>query len=417
MMKPDEEAVFATLTGAEDTLSPQESRNGLRHVAALSMTKLSDGLLNPKLVLAWLAQALGAPAVLIGLLVPIREAGALLPQLLLARRIEAMRRRKWAWVAGSLGQGAAAAGMVVVALTLDGLAAGVALCLLLALLALARSAASVSYKDVLGKTVAKTRRGTVTGTAGSLSATGVILFALLLMSGLLQDVAPVTVAVAIAAGLWICAGLLFATLEEPESTPDPATALIDLSPLREDAQFRRFVLARGALTATALAPPHIVMLDDSGGALQALGALVLASAAASFASSYVWGRMADRSSRRVLVLSGLCGGIAMALAAAAGMFGLAATPWVAPVILFILMVAYHGVREGRSTYLVDMAPETARARYAALANTLIGGLLLLTGALGGALAAFGPVAALAGFAALSLVGALLALRLDEVERG
>ena len=55
MMKPDEEAVFATLTGAEDTLSPQESRNGLRHVAALSMTKLSDGLLNPKLVLAWLA--------------------------------------------------------------------------------------------------------------------------------------------------------------------------------------------------------------------------------------------------------------------------------------------------------------------------------------------------------------------------
>ena len=67
MMKPDEEAVFATLTGAEDTLSPQESRNGLRHVAALSMTKLSDGLLNPKLVLAWLAQALGAPAVLIGL--------------------------------------------------------------------------------------------------------------------------------------------------------------------------------------------------------------------------------------------------------------------------------------------------------------------------------------------------------------
>lgn len=50
----------------------------------------------------------------------------------------------------------------------DRLADGGTVLGLLALFALARSFASVSYKDVLGRTVAKTTRGTATGTAGSL---------------------------------------------------------------------------------------------------------------------------------------------------------------------------------------------------------------------------------------------------------
>ncbi|EPX76300.1 MFS transporter [Salipiger mucosus] len=412
----DERRVFDTLTEAGDAADRTEARNGLRHVVSLSMTKLADGLINPKLVLTWLAGALGAPAAVTGLLVPIREAGALLPQMLLAGPVQGMAHRKWAWVLGSLGQGIAAAGMVAVALTLEGRAAGLALCALLALLALSRSAASVSYKDVLGKTVRKTRRGSVTGTAASVASVGVLVFALLLMSGLLETVAAVALAIGLASILWLVAGALFSRLEEEASAEAGEAPVIDLAPWREDAQFRRFVYARGALTATALAPPYIVLLEGEGGALQALGALVLASAAASFVSSYVWGRLADRSSRQVLVLAGFAGGAAMALAALAGALGWAATAWVAPLVLFGLMVAYHGVRQGRSTYLVDMAPEDARARYAALANTLIGGLLLLTGAFGGALAFVGPVAALAGFAVLSALGGVLALGLKEVER-
>ena len=409
--------IFAALSEAEGDLPPEEARNGLRHVLSLSMTKLADGLINPKLVLAWLAQALGAPALLVGLLVPIREAGALLPQMLLAGRVRAMRHRKWAWVIGSLGQGVAAAGMVAVALTLQDWAAGIAMCALLAMLALSRAASSVSYKDVLGKTVQKTRRGAVTGTAASVASAGVILFALLLMSGLIENTSALTAAVALAALLWVAAGALFSRLEEAPSEEDGSAPAIDLRPFRDDPQFRRFVYARGALTATALAPPYIVLLDTGEGALQKLGALVLASAAASFASSYVWGRLADRSSRRVLMLSGFSGAAALALAALAGLTGWAGGAiWVTPVLLFGLMVAYHGVRQGRSTYLVDMAPESDRASYAALANTPIGALLLVSGAFGGALAWIGPVAALAGFAALACLGGLVAAGLHEVER-
>ncbi len=106
----------------------------------------------------------------------------------------------------------------------------------------------------------------------------------------------------------------------------------------------------------------------------------------------------------------------MALAVGAEFAGLTETVWVVPLVLFGLMVAYHGVRQGRSTSLVDMAPKDARSSYSALANTLIGTLLLIVGALGGALAALGPQVALGGFALLSLCGGMLALGLDEVER-
>ncbi len=409
-----EQAVYAGLTESGDEASPSEARNVLRHVTSLGMTKVADGLIDPKLVLSWLSGALGAPAAVTGLLVPIREAGALLPQMLLAPVVMSMKRRKWVWAAGALGQGIAAGAMVLAGLTLSGTVAGVALCCALAVLAVARSAASVSFKDILGRTVAKTRRGAVTGTASSVASAAVVIFALLLMSGFLQDKGPLLAAIGLAAVLWIGAVLVFSTLEEPEAEVQ-ARSGIDLAPWREDPQFRLFVTVRGLLTVTALAPPYFVLLGGGAEALQGLGALVLASSAASFVSAYVWGRLSDRSSRTVLSLSGVFGAVFAGLAVVAEALGWTEAGWVAPAILFGFMMSYHGVRQGRSTYLVDMAPTETRASYTALANTLIGVLLLVTGAFGGVLALAGPMAALAGFAVLSAAGAVLALRLREVE--
>ncbi|ETX16134.1 MFS transporter permease [Roseivivax halodurans JCM 10272] len=407
--------VYGTLTDDDGEASAREARNGLRHMISLSVQKVADGLIEPKLVLAWLMNALGAPAVLVSLLVPIREAGALLPQILLAGFVEARAIRKWVWVAGCAVQGLGAAGIALSALFFEGWVAGVAICLSLAVLALARAACSVSYKDILGKTVGKTRRGSVKGVAGSASSAAVLVFALLLISGLLQDRGPLIAAVALAAGLWIAAAAIFSTLEEQRSEPQERAAL-DLTPLREDAQFRRFIAARGALTATALAPPYLVLLSGGDGALQQLGALLLASAAAAFVSSYVWGRLSDRSSRKVLILSGLSGSVAMAAAVIAGALGWTEGLIVSPLILFVMQIAYQGVRVGRSTYLVDMAPKDSRSTYSAIANTSIGVLLIAAGAFGGALSVGGALWALAGFAILSAIGAVIALGLKEVER-
>jgi MFS family permease len=412
------QGLFARIAG-EAPEDRAEARNGLRHICSLSLTKISDGLIDPKLVLSWLLSAVAAPSALVGLLVPIREAGALLPQVFLADRAERMKRRKWMWVAGSAVQGVAALAIALAGWLLEGLAAGLAICGALAVLALARAGCSVSYKDVLGKTVGESRRGAVTGFAGSAASLGVLVFALLLVSGLMEAKAPVLIAIAVAGLFWLAAAAIFSTIEEAPSEDRGGADMTAFREVLADGGLRRFILVRGLLVSTALAPPYIVLLAQAGGdaLLGQLGALVLASAAASFVSSYVWGRLADRSSRMVLALSGAAGAATMAGALLLAWAGLIGQLWAGPAAIFGLMVAYHGVRQARSVWLVDYAPEARRASYTAVANTSIGIILLAVGAGGGALSLVSPAVAVAGFGALALLGGLLALGLPEAEEG
>ncbi len=404
--------------GLTQAQSQHEPGNFLRHAASLSMSKIADGLIDPKLVLAWLLAHLGAPSLFVGLLVPIREAGALLPQLFTAPRVQAMARRKWAWVAGSVGQGVSAAGIVLTALTLSGATAGAVICALLAVLAVSRSVCSVSYSDILGKTVGSSRRGSATGLASSLGAGAVVIFALVLMTGLLDRAALVLVAITLSSLLFLAAGLIFSTLwEEPAPGQAGSAALGQLKLLREDAQLRRFIWARGLLTATALAPPYIVLLGAQAGqgTFDRLGALVLASSIASLLSSWVWGRMADRSSRRVLMLSALAGAAALSAAVLLDLAGASGTVWALPLVLFVLMIAYHGVRQGRSIYLVDMAPRDRRAAYTAVSNTVIGVLLLGSGLFGALASLAGANVTLMIFAAMSLAAFGVTKGLHEIK--
>ena len=414
---------FQTITGTDPSdrkdAPKGEVGNFFRHALSLSMTKTADGLIDPKLVLSWLLTHLGVPSVFIGLLVPIREAGALLPQILISNRIMALTRRKFAWAGGSAAQGVAVAVVLASALLLQGWALGVAVCAALAVFAVARSFCSVSYKDVLGRTVGKSRRGTVTGLAGSVSAAGVVIFGAVLLSGVAGRETVVFWALGLAALLWLGSAVVFAGMDEPKAEPQrpKANPFSQFSLLREDPQLARFVLSRGLLVATALAPPYLILLASQSGEseFRHLGLLLFASAGASFLSSYVWGRLADRSSRQVLMLAGVVAGVILLIAAGLGWAGMMSGIWVLPVLLFGLMIAYHGVRNARSTYLVDMAPEDHRAAYTAVANTLVGMILLGGGIFGLAASAFGAVVVVAGFAGLSFAGAFVAAGLDEVE--
>lgn len=421
------EAAFERLAGStEENDLPEEIRqsepaNFARHVGALTLTKSADGLLDPKLVLSWLLTQGGAGAGFIGFLVPIREAGALLPQLFVSDRLRRMARRKWAWAAGSAVQGVAAALIGLAGLLLGGPALGLAVLAALAVLAIARSVCSASYKDVLGRTIARGRRGTVSGLAGSVAAGVVLAFAAVLISGLAPRKALVIGALVLAGVFWIGGAALMAGMAEPNS-PAKAdggglrAALGQLKYLREDSRLARFVLARGLLTATALSPPYIVLMAGQGakGALGGeLGAMVLASSLAALVSSYVWGRLSDRSSRWVLMLAGLMGAAGMGLALVFGGTGLMGSVWAPSVALFVLNLAHQGVRIGRSTYLVDMARDELRAPYTSVANTVIGVILLASGAFGGLAAAWGAAATLALFTVMALGAALVAYGLPE----
>lgn len=413
MSETTAQITFEKISGAEKVPDKTSARNGLRHIVSLSMTKIADGLINPKLVLAWLLTSLGAPAVYAGALVPIREAGALLPQMPLAKVLQGMALRKWMWVIGSVGQGIAAGLIVLAALTLEGTAAGLAICGALAVLALCRAACSVSYKDILGKTVPKAQRGSVTGMAGSVSSVGVLVFAALLLTGMAQDRVAVVFAIGLAATLWAAAALLFSTMKEEQSDTQSNTSA-DFSVLKGNGPLQRFIIVRGLLVSTALAPPYLVVLASEG-TLSQLGALVLASAAASLVSSYIWGRLSDRSSRQVLMLAGVLGAVAMTAAVLCWAIGVATIYWVMPAVLFILMIAYHGVRQARSTYLVDLAGENERAAFAAVSNTVIGTLLLVAGVVGGGAALIGAQATLIVFTAMAIAAAVVAYGLPEVE--
>ena len=242
------------------------------------------------------------------------------------------------------------------------------------------------------------------------------------MSGIGDRYTLVITAIGIAAGLWLAAGALFATLVEErdearEIEGTIGSALAQMSLLKRDPQLRLFVWARGLLVGTALAPPFLVILASESGqaAFERLGALVLASSVAAFLSSYVWGRLADRSSRRVLVLAGVAAAVALGGALVAHHGGWMGHAWVTPLVLFVLMLAYNGVRQGRSTYLVDMAPADARATYTAVSNTVIGLVLLGSGLFGALAASFGAEWTVALFALTSVGGALVASRLDEVQ--
>jgi hypothetical protein len=422
MGRTTSEIVFEALTSDDDgrvcadisdAACREQAGSFTRHVVSLSLTKAADGLADPKLVLSWLMAALGAPAALIGLLVPIREAGALLPQLFTAARIRAMERRKWAWAGASAAQGLAVVVMALAALTLEGTVAGAVILLALSVLAVARSVASVSYKDVLGKTVAKGRRGTATGLATSAGSAAVMVFAVVLMLGWADRMTLVLGALLLAGAAWIAAAVIFAGLAEEKGATEGgangfAAAIENLKYLREDSQLRRFILARGLLTATALAPPYLVLLASGTAedALTGLGALVLAGALAALVSGYVWGRLADRSSRQVLMATGALGAVALTAA-------LLLPGWALAGALFLLMLAHQGVRVGRSTHLVDMAPADLRAVYTALSNTLIGVVLLAGGIFGAIASIFGPGATIAVFAVMALGGAVVAAGLDE----
>jgi hypothetical protein len=394
------------------------------HWVANTLSKIGDELASARLVLAWLLGALGAPAAFAGFLVPIRESGSLMPQLFVAAAIRRQPVRKWFWVAGSIGQGIAVMLMAVVALTLEGAAAGWAILGLLAVFALSRGVSSVAAKDVLGKTIAKARRGTVMGYAASAAGFATLVLGLYLTLADLED-AGIGVFVALlaaAAGLWWLSALAFAGLrEQPGATEGGGNAVTEalgsLSLLWQNRGFGHFVLTRALLMSTALALPFYVLLAESAtsGSFVTLGLLILATGLASALSAPIWGRASDRSSRGVLVLSGLIAGVlgvGLALLSWADQ-AQALGGWVYAVLFFVLGVSHCGVRLGRKTYLVDMATHENRAAFTAVSNTAIG-VLLLVGGLFGLLAQMaGTEAAILGLALLSLAGAFSAWRMPE----
>jgi hypothetical protein len=89
--------------------------------------------------------------------------------------------------------------------------------------------------------------------------------------------------------------------------------------------------------------------------------------------------------------------------------------WTYPIAFLVLGIAHSGVRIGRKTYLVDMASGNRRTDYVAVSNTVIGVILLLTGAVGALSSILTPASIVLILSLMGLTGTLLGSRLPEVE--
>ncbi|KUJ74175.1 MFS transporter [Thiomicrospira sp. XS5] len=375
-----------------DAACHHQPKNFFAYLIANFLGKIADELASAKLTLPWLLGALGTPAVFTGFLVPIREAGVLLPQLFVAAAVRHLPVRKGVWLLGAALSAIALAVMALTAGWVSGVAAGWAIIVSLVVFSLARGLCSVSAKDVLGKTISKGRRGNLMGISSGIAGVATLGVGVYieffsqnpssdLLAGLLW----------IGAILWAIAFVVFAQIEEQPGATEGggnafATAFKSFALLKTDRPFRQYVIGRALLLSTALAPPFYVLLAQqySENDLSGLGMLIIASGIAGAISAPVWGKMGDRSSRLVMILASLAAGVLGIV-----LFALAesSSPWLSnPLVhagFFLLLTVFHsGVRLGRKVYLVDLANADNRATYVALSNTVIGLTMLAGGAIG-----------------------------------
>jgi MFS family permease len=375
-----------------DEACEDQPRNFFAYLFANFLNKISDELVSARVTLPWLFNLLGIPATFSGFLVPIREAGVLLPQLFVAAYVRHLARRNIVWLLGASLSATSLFLMALVAWQMQGVLAGWLILGALVIYSLARGLCSVSAKDVLGKTVSKTRRGRLMGYSTALA--GVVTFAvgfvLVYEPFNRQSIDLLLMFIVSAAVLWLFAFISFATIREPAGATEGggnaiAEALRSMKLLRDDKPFRQYVISRTLFLSVALVIPFYVMLvqQQLDAELALLGWLIIANGLASILSAPLIGRFADQNSRNVMSVS----------AVAAGVVGV--TTWYivsysgsqpglpAYLAIFFLVTLAHGaIRLGRKVYLVDLANAENRAKYVAVSNTLIGLAMFVVGSVG-----------------------------------
>ncbi|MEZ8970435.1 MFS transporter [Vibrio cyclitrophicus] len=411
-------------TGISDSACSEVPGNFFKILIAQLSTKLADSFTSSKVVLPWLLSSAGAPAFFTALLVPIRESGSLIPQLILGGIVRQFQRRKQFYVIGSVLQGAAVALMAISALQLNGARLGWTIIVLLIIFSLSRGLCSIANKDVLGKTVPKARRGRLGGLSASLSGIITLLVTGNMLAFQYGSINFVATMLVIASLFWGFAAVSFGLITEYEGATEGAgngfkVALKNLNLLRSDNQFQRFVMVRALLMSSGLAAPFIVLLATPHTDLSGVLLFVILTGMANLISGWFWGLLADRSSRYVILLTAalsICIFLCTALFKMTIESALSSTTVLVVYLLiyFLLAITHQGVRLGRKTYLIDMADGNQRTDYVSVSNTVIGLLLLVYGAISAVIAQWNLTAVLILFSVSSCAALLIALKLKEI---
>jgi hypothetical protein len=385
-----EDALDRACESIPDSGCHEQPYNFTFNVANGAATKLAEQVAGPNLVLVWLLHLIGSPVWMYGLLVPIKQAGSLLPQLVASGQIRRLAVRKWVWVGAALLQMVTLLLMIPISLTLPAAGGGALILGLFAVFSMASGTASIAFQDVLAKTIIKGHRGRLLASRaliGGLLTIGAGALLPLIKEQGYSDMMTVFALIIAGAVLWGGGALFFAMIREiPGQTQGGRNPIheisIGLDYLKRYNGFRRFLLARSLLLGVELATPFYLLhasesLDIDGGFI---GTLVLAVGISQVLSSPFWGRLADRTSRTVMTYSALLSVLAAILVL---WIGSSCPPQWQVAGFFasfvVIGLAEAGVRLGRKTYLVDAINDEDRATCVAFTNSFVGVLALISG--------------------------------------
>jgi len=401
--------------------------NYLLNVVNGAASKLAEQVASAKLVLPWLLSAMGAPAYLVGLLLPLRQAGTLVPQLVISGQMRRFPVRKWFWVGSAFVQVLMLLVMIASALTLPPQTAGIFVVISLLIFSLARGVGSLAFQDVTAKTIPKGKRGrmlAVRGMIGGLLTIAVGIGLKMLKSGD-EGITASLLLLFCGALLWSVAALAFMAIrEDPGATEGGRNALGEamagLGFVARKPWYLRYLVARSALLSVEMAAPFYLLHVKEVLSVKAgtLGLVVVAAGIAAALSSPIWGRFADLSSRRVMAIGGLMGAatgvVALVLGTLSPFFQ---TPYVYGLIFMLLGFAEAGVLLGRKTFLIDQVDPAERTTYVAFANTAMGLMTLLFGCLGILAQIYGVKSIIGILILLGLAGAAVSFFLPKTSTG
>jgi MFS family permease len=378
---------------------------------------VAEAFYAPTVVLPWFINNLGGPNALIGLLPAIINGGWFLPQLFIASRIQHLpRKMPWYTRAGAVR--VVALGALVPAVLLLADQPGLLLTVfftLYTIYALCGGIGGIPWLEVVGKTIPPRRRGTFFGIRafwGGILALG----ASAVVSVLLEEgqrpgawlTFPANFALFFAAGTIFAAAAIAAwsLVREPADVqPGQRMTLRDQlrrgpQIVRQDRNYRAFLIARMLLAFSAVADPFYVVFAKER--LQApagmVGVYLAALTVSGILSNLFWSPLANRAGPRSMMWSTTLSLLLPPLAAlllppllrAAGLLGPgsgAGAEWGFYTFGLVFVLVGFAGGAGRiinNNLLLEIAPAAERPTYIGFLNTILG-LATVVPILGGTL--------------------------------
>ena len=397
----------------------QVARRHLRRNFALGLLngalfRLNDALTSPALVLPLFVSQLTDAHFLIGLIQPIVHGGWFFPQLVISRYVQHRPHKKGFYTAAAwvrlLSWGLLTLAIFVLGESAPGLLL-VTFFALLTVFSLGSGIGGLPFMDIVGKAIPARRRGLFFGArnflGGSLAfgAGFLVKYVLGEEEGFLF---PVNFGLLFAIAFVILGLALFSFVQVVEPIEPVGRQEVHLSQqfgralevVRQDLNYRRFLILRWALSAAGMAAPFYVVYAKRvlGVPTGMVGIYLSAMSLVGIVSTLLWGRLSDRRGNKLVIqvstLAGLLVPLVTLLAPALQAILSQTTIHYAFTLPFMLLGAFNGgTRIGGTNLLLEIAPASERPIYIGLTNTLLGIALFLS-------AVSGVIVDLASFAVL-----------------